>query len=493
MAPALTRSVPRVLFVTPEIHPLNKTGGLGDVSSALPAALRELDVDVRILIPGYPPVLAGLDNKRKIAEFPAQPPFPSSALLSACSSVSVPIFVIDCPALYQRSGGPYADTAGRAWPDNALRFGLLSRIAAILGSDISPLAWHPQVIHANDWQSGLAPAYLRFHQGERAASLMAIHNLAFQGVFPPATVTELALPAESFDLNGMEYYGNMSFLKAGLYYADHLATVSPTYAREIQTAPLGFGMEGLLARRHADITGIVNGIATDEWDPATDPALARNYTVGSLADKAVNKMAAQRLLGLTVDPHIPLFGVVGRFTHQKGYDLLPQIATQLTEIPAQLMILGSGDSALEQELTDIAKNHSGKIAVRIGFDEKLAHLIEAGADSFLMPSRFEPCGLNQMYSQRYGTPPLAHATGGLVDTIVDCTPASLMDGSATGFLFLDMTADGFLSAIRRVAVAYHDKPVWRALMQNGMARDYSWGPGAAAYRKIYSSLLPDSP
>ncbi|HEU4854425.1 MAG TPA: glycogen/starch synthase, partial [Nitrosospira sp.] len=260
MALASSHHGPRVLFVTPEIYPLNKTGGLGDVSAALPAALRELAVDARILIPGYPQVLAGLKSRQKIAEFAARPPFPPSTLLSAKlavdASTRVPIFVIDCPALYRREGGPYADAAGRNWPDNALRFGLLSKVAATLASDASPLVWRAQVVHCNDWQSGLAPAYLHFHKGEKAASLMAIHNLAFQGVFPPETVTQLGLPAESFHINGVEYYGGISFLKAGLYYSRHIATVSPTYAREIQTAPLGFGMEGLLAGRHAHISGI---------------------------------------------------------------------------------------------------------------------------------------------------------------------------------------------------------------------------------------------
>jgi starch synthase len=484
----------RVLFITPEIHPLNKTGGLGDVSAALPVALRDLKLDVRVLIPGYPQVLSGLKYKRKIAEFPAQSPFPRASLLSATlpvgASAKLPLFVIDCPPFYCRDGGPYTDAAGRNWPDNALRFGLLSRIGATLACDASPIGWHPQIAHCNDWQSGLVPAYLHFHSGQKAASLMTIHNLAFQGVFPPDTVAQLGLPAASFHVNGVEYYGGMSFLKAGLYYSDHISTVSPTYAREIQTAPLGFGMEGLLASRSRDISGVLNGIATDEWNPLTDPHLARKYSITNLAAKSANKKALQQLLGLTEDRQIPLFGAVSRITYQKGCDLLLQVAKELTDIPAQLVILGSGEAILERELSLLAKNNAGKIAVRIGFDEKLAHLIEAGADSFLMPSRFEPCGLNQMYSQRYGTPPLVHATGGLVDTVVDYTPATIASGSASGFLFGDMTPRGFLDAIRRVAAAYQDKAAWRRLKKNGMARDFSWQSSAAAYCKIYLSLLP---
>ena len=492
MTPA--RSHPRldVLFITPEIHPLNKTGGLGEVSAALPTALSELGADVRILIPGYPQVLNGLKNKQKIAEFAAQSSFPAATLLSAKlpfgTSGNVPLFIIDCPDLYWRDGGPYTDAQGHNWPDNALRFGLLSKIGAILASDATPLGWHPDVVHCNDWQSGLVPAYLHFHKGTKAASLMVIHNLAFQGVFPPETVSQLGLPQTSFHTEGVEYYGGMSFLKAGLYYCDHIVTVSPTYAREIQVLPLGFGMEGLLSRRHERITGIVNGIS-DEWNPLNDPHLEQNYSIDDLSGKVINKTVLQQQLELTVDPDIPLFGAVSRLTYQKGYDLLLRIVTQLIDIPGQLAILGNGEAMLEQELTRMARNHPGKMAVRVGFDEKLAHLIEAGADSFLMPSRFEPCGLNQMYSQCYGTPPLVHGTGGLVDTVVDCTPESLADGTATGFVFHELTPEAFLGTLERTVAAYRDKPVWRRLMRNGMAQDFSWRASAADYRKIYRSLL----
>lgn len=481
---------PRILFVTPEIHPLNKTGGLGDVSAALPLALRKLGLDVRILIPGYPQVLKGSEHMERIAEFPAEASFPPATLLSARlkpETADIPLLIIDCPSLYLREGGPYTDDRGKDWPDNALRFGLLSKVGAMLASGASPLAWLPEIVHCNDWQSGLIPAYLNFHEGEKAASLMAVHNLAFQGVFPPETLTQLGLPKASFDTNGMEYYGNISFLKAGLYYSSHIATVSPTYASEIQRSPLGFGMEGLLARRREHITGIVNGIS-DEWNPATDPDIARNYTIENLADKTANKEALQRSLGLLVDPGIPLFGAVGRFAYQKGYDLLLEVAAPLTEIPAQLVLLGSGEAELERQLAEMGEKYPGKIAVRIGFDEKLAHLIEAGIDSFLMPSRFEPCGLNQMYSQRYGTPPLVHATGGLLDTVVDCTPETLTQDGASGFLFYAMDRDSLFAAILRAVAAYHDKPLWHRLMRNGMTRDFSWHSSAIAYRQLYQSL-----
>ena len=484
-----------VLFITSEVYPLIKTGGLGDVSAALPTALRELGVDVRLLIPGYPKVLAGLRYKRKVAGFSDLSHFPPfvlwSARLPAGKGISkgVPIFVIDCPSLYRRNGGPYTDTAGQDWPDNALRFGLLSKIGAILASDASPLIWRPNIVHCNDWQSGLTPAYLHFYQGRKVVSLMSVHNLSFQGVFPPSTLTRLGLPATSYNISGIEYYGNMSFLKAGLYYSDHITTVSPTYAKEIQTMPLGFGLQGLLAGRSDHISGIVNGIDIAEWDPATDPYLAQNYTVKRIAAKGTNKRALQQVMGLVVDPDIPLFGMVSRHTYQKGCDLLLQVAPFLARMPAQLVILGSGEAGLDRELAALEKNHPGKIAVRIGFDETLSHLIEGGADSFLMPSRFEPCGLNQMYSQCYGTPPLVHATGGLLDTVVDCTPATLADGSASGFFFYEMDPGSFLAGIQRVIDSYCNKTTWLRLQRNGMAKDFSWRPGAIAYRDIYLSLL----
>lgn len=485
----------RVLFITSEVYPLCKTGGLGDVSAALPAALRTLQTDVRLLLPGYPQVLAGVKYKSKVAEFNELPQFPPTTLLSARLSLSksenIPVFVIDCPGLFRREGGPYRDMLGRDWPDNALRFGLLSKIGTILASDASPIAWRPHIAHCNDWQSGLTPAYLHFYEGKKAATVMTIHNLAFQGIFPPGSVVQLGLPVDSFDMNGVEYYSNLSFLKAGLYYADHITTVSPNYAQEIQTEPLGFGLQGLLATRSRHLTGIINGIATSEWDPAIDPHLVKNYSSKKLSDKAANKSALQQQMGLAVDAGIPLFGVVSRLSHQKGIDLLIQIMPQLIKIPAQLVVLGSDNAELEHQLSALAQTYPDAIAIRIGFNEALSHLIEAGADCFLMPSRFEPCGLNQMYSQRYGTPPVVHATGGLLDTVVDYTPATLADGNASGFLFHPMTADNLLSTIKRATLAYHNKKTWQRLQKNGMAKDFSWQASATAYQEIYYSLHAD--
>jgi starch synthase len=476
-----------VLFVTSEIYPLIKTGGLADVSASLPEALQQQGVDVRLLLPGYPQVLDGL--KTKWVSTTGVFEFGEVRLLTAVMPDSgVPVIVVDYPPFFQRDGGPYQDRFGQDWSDNALRFGLLSRVGAILGSSGSPLAWRPDIVHCNDWQSGLTPAYLHFMQGRKAATLMTIHNLAYQGIFPPQLAAQLGLPPESFSMHGVEYCGNLSFMKAGLFYADHIATVSPTYAEEIQTDALGFGMQGLLAERGKHLTGIINGIDTAHWNPATDVHLAAKYNAKKLAAKAANKSALQARLGLAPEPDTPLFAVISRITHQKGLDLLLDIAPALLREGVQIALLGSGDATLEHAFRNLARLHPGQVSATIGFDEGLSHLMEAGADIFLMPSRFEPCGLNQMYSQCYGTPPVVHATGGLADTVVDATPATLKDGSASGFVFRRSKAPDFLVAVKRALAVYRDKKAWRTLQKNGMGRDFSWERSAQQYIELYRSL-----
>jgi len=478
----------RILFATSECAPLVKTGGLGDVSAALPAALARLGVDVRILLPGYRQVLEQLPERHEIARLAASADFPVSRLLQGRMAPGVPLFVLDCPELYDRPGGPYQNEAGSDWSDNALRFGLLSRVAALLGSADSPLDWRPQVVHCNEWQTGLAPAYLRYAAGARAASLQTIHNLAFQGIFEPALVGAFGLPPECFTPDGAEYYGKLSFLKAGLQFADAITTVSPGYALEIQGEALGFGLHGVLAARKDRLYGILNGIDTGLWNPASDPLIACHYTAATLAAKAGNKSALQRRLGLAPSPAVQLFAVVSRFTEQKGLDWLIEIAPQFLALPAQLAILGSGDPQLEHSFLALAQSDPRQVSTNIGFDEPLAHLIEAGADAFLMPSRFEPCGMNQMYSQRYGTPPIVRATGGLADTVVDCTAATLADGSASGFVFQEPGPAALLDAVTRAARAWRDGTTWRALQRNGMARDFGWDASARRYAEIYARL-----
>jgi len=468
---------------------MTKTGGLADVAAALPMALRELDVDVQVLLPGYAPVLSAITQVQPLAELPALGVFPACKLLAAQAPDGQPLIVLACPELYEREGGPYLDAAGKDWPDNAVRFGLFSYVAALLSADSSPSEWRADVLQCNDWQSGLAPAYLRFGGRPHAPTLMTVHNLAYQGIFAPSFVPRLGLPSHSLHIDGLEYYGNMSFLKAGLFYADRINTVSPTYAREIQSEPLGFGLHGLLAGRNDVLDGILNGIDAIAWDPATDPALHANYDADRLPDKARNKTELRRRFGLRQKPELPLLGIVSRLIPQKGIDLVVACAERLVGLPAQIIILGTGDADIELELAAIARDHAGTVAFVRGFDESLSHLIEAGADIFLMPSRFEPCGLNQMYSQRYGTPPVVRRTGGLADSVVDCTPATIAIDSATGFVFDSPTATAFLAAVTRAVHTWRQPELWRRVQRNGMARNFSWQASARRYLDLYRTML----
>jgi starch synthase len=496
----MTRTELRILFVTPECAPLVKTGGLGDVAGSLPGALSKLHLDVRILLPAYRDVLRSVDGARELARYAETAAFPACRLLDGGRVDGAPLLLLDCPSLFDRDGGPYQDAADRDWPDNAKRFGLLCRVAADLahgglerGADGtiaggSRLDWLPDVVHCNDWQTGLVPAYLRFGPRTQARTVLTVHNLAFQGIFPPATVERLGLPAESFSLDGLEYFGNMSFLKAGLQYADAITTVSPTYAAQIQVEPLGMGMHGLLAERRDALTGILNGIDTHTWNPGSDARIPHRFSEHDLSGKQTNKRSLQRLLGLSEEVGVPLFASVSRLTLQKGIDLILDVAAELLALPAQLVVLGSGDRALQSRLEELAQRHPGRVGVRVGFDEGLAHLIEAGADMFLMPSRFEPCGMNQMYSQRYGTVPIVHATGGLADSVTDCTEETLAAGTATGLVFSPCTSDEMLRAIQRAQQLYGAPATWRAIQAAGMRRDFSWTASATRYAGIYRRL-----
>jgi starch synthase len=469
---------PRVLFITSEVRPLVKTGGLGDVSADLPPALRALGVDCRLLLPGYHGVLAGVRRLRWRATWRDIPGYGEVHLLAGTMpDTDVPVYVIDAPYHYLREGGPYLDAHGHDWPDNAWRFALLSHVAlrmALEGSD----GWQPDILHGNDWQAGLMPA-LAHYLAPSLGTVMTIHNLAYQGIFPASLAGLLGLPLESFDIEGVEYHDQLSFLKAGLFYASRIATVSPTYAQEIQSAPLGMGMEGLLATRANDLTGILNGIDTALWNPRDDPHLPAHYKVRSMAGKAACKRQLQIDLGLEQVADRPLFGVVSRFTEQKGLDWVAEIAPALIASGAQLAVLGSGDAALEAAFRALAQAHPGQIATVIGYDEGLAHRIEAGADFFLMPSRFEPCGLNQMYSQRYGTPPIVHATGGLADTVED---------GVTGFVFPSASAPALWLAIQRALDLYTRKAKLTAMRTAGMKRDFSWENSARAYAGVYEGV-----
>jgi starch synthase len=481
----------RILFVTSEAFPLIKTGGLADVSGSLPAALRNMGEDVRVLIPGYRPVLEKLRNPRLLLELKWLPLVGTVNLMAGeMPDTGVPVIAIACTQLFERDGGPYLDPEGREWLDNPLRFGILSRIAAILGSRASPLThWIPDIVHFNDWQGGLTPAFMRHSGAPCAKSVLGIHNLAFQGNYAEDWVEKLGLPPAAFHIEGLEYFGQLSFLKAGVYYADSITTVSPTYAAEIQTEEFGFGMQGLLTSRARDIHGILNGIDTSEWNPATDPHLPHPYDADHLDQKRLGKQVLQQRLGLAQDADAPMLGVVSRLTHQKGLDLLLECAAPLLAQGCQIVLLGGGEPLLEHGFWRLSLNHPKQVSVNIGYNEPLSHQIMAGADIFIMPSRFEPCGLNQMYGLRYGTPPVVRRTGGLADSICDTSVASLKDGSATGFVFDLADAPSLLACIQRAIDQYQDKAGWEQIQQNGMARDLGWDHSAQAYRAVYRSLL----
>ena len=479
----------KVLFVTPELAPWMKSGGLGEISWSLPASLLEAGVNVRILVPAYTPLLAAFPKAQPVAEFaPAGGELPACRLLEATADSGVPLLLLDCPAFFRRDGSAYLDIHGNDFADNHLRFGLLSRVAALLGSEASPLAWRPDVLHCNDWPCGLAPAYLHFMSGVKAATVMSIHNLAFQGIFPADTLAPLGLPPEAYAMDGVEFWGKLSFMKAGLHYANRITTVSPRYAEEIQTEAFGYGFAGLLRWRRDDLRGILNGIDTKVWNPASDPYLPRHYEFAHLKGKEACKAMLRQRFGLTAEASSPLLGAVCRITQQKGLDLLLEIGDEIAMMPAQFVLLGTGDKGLEAALSSLADRHPGQFSVRIGFDDGLAHLVEAGADMFLMPSRFEPCGLNQMYSLRYGTPPIVRDTGGLADTVIDCNEATLAEGTANGFVFGDATSEALLQTIRRAVSAWHDKALWHRLQRNGMVLDFSWSNAADAYIATYADL-----
>ena len=476
----------KILFATSELAPWVKTGGLGDVSGALPAALRAVGHDVRVLVPAYPAMSKAFPDAEEIAR-PQRLGglLPTPSLKQALAPDGTPLLLLDYPHYFDRPGNPYLGPEGRDWLDNHLRFGLLSRVAAWLGSESSTLAWQPDIVHCHDWQTGLAAAYLHYLPGRRAKSLFTLHNLAFQGLFDHASLFELGLPDEAWSIDGIEYYGYLSFLKAGLQHADAITTVSPGYAREIQTDEEGMGMAGLLRQRAGQLSGILNGIDTHAWNPATDHHLRKNYGARRLDDKTINKTALQVEFGLEQRADLPLLAVVSRLTEQKGLDLLLKIAPQALQLPAQLVVLGTGTHELEHAWAALGQKHRNRCAVTIGFDEALAHRIEAGADIFLMPSRFEPCGLNQMYSLRYGTPPVVRATGGLADTVIDATD----EKHGNGFTFGPATAEALLQALQRATAAWSDPVRWRRLQKQGMARDSSWQEAAGHYVALYGQLL----
>ncbi len=481
----------RVLFATSEVFPLIKTGGLADVSGSLPTALQNLGVDIRILMPGYPAVLNKLTNLQAIATFDNLPVIHNAALMmGTIAETQVKVMVIKSAHLYEREGGPYADANGLEWLDNPVRFGILSKVAAILSGPNSPITdWQPDIVHCNDWQTGLTPAYMKLVEHSQAKSIISLHNMAFQGCYAPGWLSTLALPSTNFTIEGFEYHGQLSFLKAGIFYANAVTTVSPSYAKEIQTAAFGFGLEGLLSKRGNEIKGILNGIETDEWNPEADPHLIKNYSATTLAGKKLVKAALQEKLGLHIDASAPLLGVVSRLTHQKGLDMLVPILQELVDTGCQLALLGSGESALENAFRTLAVSNPTKVNVTIGYNEPLSHQIMAGCDMFIMPSRFEPCGLNQLYGLAYGTPPIVNATGGLADSVVDTNIITFKNKTANGFVMSEASPTSLLSCIKQALNVFNnDANAWKQIQKNGMTQNLSWDKSALEYLAVYQTL-----
>lgn len=480
----------KVLCVTPECYPLVKTGGLADVAGALPLALAALGVETQVLMPAYPFVRDQLAGVHEVATLPAL--FGGAGTLIAGTTVDgLQVVLIDAPHLYGRKGGgPYLDADGADWPDNHLRFGALSWVAAQIAAGRLG-GWQPDLVHLHDWQAALTAAYLHFDRvpGGTPPTLLTIHNLAFQGLFGADVLPTLGLPASALDVDGMEYWGNLSFLKAGVQWSSHLSTVSPTYAREILTAEHGMGFDGLLGARPGRLSGIANGIDDTVWDPGSDASLVSPYTVRKLGAKAANKAALQAELGLQAGTGTPLFCVISRLTTQKGLDLLLTALPRLLAGGAQLAVLGAGDQALEAAFREAAVEHPGQVAVIIGYDEPLSHRLQAGADSIIVPSRFEPCGLTQLYGLRYGTLPVVARVGGLADTVIDANEAALSDGVATGFQFAPVDGEQLAAALGRACDLFRDSRAWQRVVRRAMTRDVGWKVAAGKYLQLYRQLI----
>ncbi|MFL6662697.1 MAG: glycogen synthase GlgA [Rhizobacter sp.] len=481
---------PRLLHVAAEVFPLVKTGGLADVAGALPPALAHAGADVRLLLPGYPAIAESVLQAREVCR--VGPLFGAARItlrLGRMPGSHVPAYVLDAPYLYRRGGGPYQDSAGNEWADNLQRFALLGWAGAHLAAGELDDDWTPDVLHAHDWHAGLACAYARVHPATRAASVFTVHNLAYQGLFSLADFSQLGLPARTVGSSGLEFHGQLSLMKAGLKFADRITTVSPTYAREIATPEFGCGLDGVIRSRLGELSGILNGVDPQTWNPEHDSALPARYDAERLEGKAACKLALQQDTGLAPVADAPLLAVVSRLTSQKGLDLVLGALGTLLARGAQLVVVGTGDVALETAFREAAKAHPGRVAVRLLYDEVLAHRVIGGADAILVPSRFEPCGLTQMYGLRYGTLPLVRRVGGLVDTVVDASAEALRLGRATGFSFDAPTAAALEHAIDRLVALYHQAPAWRAVMRTAMAQDFSWDKAATQYLALYRDAM----
>ncbi|WP_185984906.1 glycogen synthase GlgA [Aureimonas mangrovi] len=474
-----------VLSVSSEVFPLVKTGGLADVAGALPAALKPFGIEMRTLMPAYPGVVAKVGASEPVHRFPSL--FGGPAMLLSAQSAGLDLLLLDAPHLYERAGGPYAGPGGYDHPDNWARFAALSRAAADIGLGAVP-GFAPQIVHAHDWQGALAPVYLAFEDAPKPKTLVTIHNLAFQGTFPYGVFPRLGLPPEAWSIEGVEYYGSVGFLKGGIHACDCVTTVSPTYAREIVTPEGGMGLDGLLAGRGEELVGIVNGVDTAVWDPRTDPHIASNYDANDLDARRPNRDALVDEFALDVEDG-PILAVVSRLTWQKGMDVLAEALGSILDAGVRMVIVGSGDRLLEGAFLAAQARRPGRVGVRIGYDEALAHRVQAGADALLVPSRFEPCGLTQLCALRYGCLPVVTRVGGLADTVIDANFAAMVAGAATGIVFSPLSVEALQGAVQRLVTLHANHDAWRRCQIQAMRSDVSWDASAARYASLYDTLL----
>ena len=476
----------KLLFVASECAPFVKTGGLADVIGAVPKALNALGADVRILIPAYPALAEQVTAATVVLSFSDL--FGGPARLLSVNAEGLNLLLLDAPHLFDRPGNIYLNASGEDWQDNHLRFGALSLVGARIAQGALG-DWSPDVVNAHDWQAGLVSAFLQQNDQPAPPVVLTIHNIAFQGLFDASTMAKLGLKDYLFTPDGVEYFGKLSFLKGGIALADKITTVSPTYARELIDPEFGMGLEGLLSARQSDLTGILNGIDLDVWNPETDPDLNATYTVRSLKQKAKNRADVEARFALTSNPDAPLFCVISRLTTQKGLDLLLECLPGLVGQGARLALLGSGDKGFERAFIQASHDYAGSVGVIIGYDEALSHLMQGGSDAILIPSRFEPCGLTQLYGLRYGTIPVVARTGGLADTVIDANLAALSADCATGVQFSPITALSLGQAISRTCALFEDQKVWTAMMRRAMHHPVGWDRSAEAYMALYQSLL----
>ena len=475
----------KILFACSEVHPLIKTGGLADVAGSLPRALAELSQDIRLVLPNY----HSLKNTEEVHFISTVhvDNLDANILETTLPNSDLKVFLVDCPALFDTAGNPYLDELGNPWDNLAERFTFFCRIAVEIAMNRAHLNWQPDIVHCNDWQTALIPALLSI-ESNTPSTVFTIHNMAYQGVFPESKFSELRLPPQLWDTHSVEFHGMLSFIKGGLSHATRITTVSPTYALEIQTPEFGYGLEGLLSHKYTILSGIINGMDLDQWNPFTDESISEPYDINSLEKKVINKTSLQARSSLPVNKSVPLFGLISRLVDQKGIDLVLDCLTEMVEMPLQFVLLGSGDKSVETKLLNFARLYPKKVSVTIGYNEALAHQIEAGVDIFLMPSRFEPCGLNQMYSQRYGTIPIVRETGGLADSIKDATPKNLSKNMATGISFKEASYGALLEAIKRALLLYHDKKTWKKIQIAAMKKDFSWENSAKQYLALYDEI-----